>query len=344
MSNEFWDKLKASGKPIMALAPMADVTDAAFRRVIAKYGKPDLMYTEFVAIDGLLSDGYDKLSKDLIYTDAERPIVAQIFGTKPENFEKVARMVADMGFDGVDINMGCPHHALVKSGTCGGLIGDVPHAKEIVEATKQGAQSGANKIPVSLKTRIGRNKIITEEWIGGLLEAKPAAIAIHGRTVKEMSKVPAHWDEIAKAAKLCREADVVSLGNGDVQDLRDAEYKTAESGTDGAMLGRAIFGNPWLFSEYNRSKAESEFNLGVQLSSDFADLKSTLTLTERLKVMLEHAQIYDELFTGIKPFALMRKHFGSYVGGFNGAKELRTKLMEAENSKEVEEMVKPYLL
>lgn len=303
----------------MALAPMADVTDAAFRRVIAKYGKPDLMYTEFVAIDGLLSDGYDKLSKDLIYTDIERPIVAQIFGTKPENFEKVARMVADMGFDGVDINMGCPHHALVKSGTCGGLIGDIPHAKEIVEATKQGAQSGPNKIPVSLKTRIGRNKIITEEWIGGLLEAHPAAIAIHGRTVKEMSKVPAHWDEIAKAAKLCRDAGVVSLGNGDIKDLRDAREKVSESGTDGAMLGRAIFGNPWLFSEY------------------------IPTLQERLSVMLLHAQIYDELFTGIKPFALMRKHFGSYVGGFNGAKELRTKLMEAENSKEVEEMIKPYL-
>ncbi|MDO8493501.1 MAG: tRNA-dihydrouridine synthase [bacterium] len=316
MGNGFWDSLK---RPIMALAPMADVTDAAFRRVIAKYGKPDLMYTEFVAIDGLLSDGYDKLSKDLIYTDIERPIVAQIFGTKPENFEKVARMVADMGFDGVDINMGCPHHALVKSGTCGGLIGDIPHAKEIVEATKQGAQSGPNKIPVSLKTRIGRNKIITEEWIGGLLEAHPAAIAIHGRTVKEMSKVPAHWDEIAKAAKLCRDAGVVSLGNGDIKDLRDAREKVSESGTDGAMLGRAIFGNPWLFSEY------------------------IPTLQERLSVMLLHAQIYDELFTGIKPFALMRKHFGSYVGGFNGAKELRTKLMEAENSKEVEEMIKPYL-
>lgn len=326
----------------MALAPMADVTDAAFRRIIAKYGKPDLMYTEFVSADGLLSEGYERLSRDLIFTEAERPIVAQIFGIKPENFEKAARMMADMGFDGVDINMGCPHQALVKSGSCGGLIGDLPHAREVIEATKRGAQSGVNKIPVSLKTRIGRNKIITEEWIGGLLETGPAAIAIHGRTVKEMSKVPAHWDEIAKAAKLCEDADVISLGNGDIQDLRDAYYKINESGADGAMLGRAIFGNPWLFSEYNRNRAYVEFKEGKR--GEFLDLKSTLSLSERLNVMLEHTKAYDELFSGIKNFALMRKHFGSYIGGFPGAKELRTKLMEAQNPEEVEKIIKPYCI
>ncbi len=338
MNKGFWEKLD---KPILALAPMADVTDAAFRRIIAKYGKPDLMYTEFVSVDGLLSEGYDRLKTDLIYSEAERPIVAQIFGSKPENFEKVARMAADMGFDGVDINMGCPHHALVKSGTCGGLIGDLPHAREVVLATKQGAESGPNKIPVSLKTRIGRNKIITEEWIGGLLEAKPAAIAIHGRTVKEMSKVPAHWDEIAKAAKLCPEAGVISLGNGDVQDLRDAYYKIEASEVDGAMLGRAIFGNPWLFSDYNRQKALEEFKKGE--TREFKDLKSTLSLSERLQIMLEHAKLYDELFAGVKNFALMRKHFGSYVGGFHGARELRGELMTAADSKDVEKIIQPYL-
>ena len=309
MDSGFWGKLK---KPFFVLAPMADVTDAAFRRIIAKYGKPDVFYTEFVSTDGLLSEGYAKLSRDLMYTEAERPIVAQIFGTKPDNFEKVARMVADMGFDGVDINMGCPDWALVKSGSCGGFVGDVPRALEVIEATKRGAQSGPRKIPVSVKTRIGRTTIITEEWVSGLLRAEPVALAVHGRTVKEMSKVPAHWDEIAKAARLCRAAGVISIGNGDAKDLVDAREKVATYGVDGVMLGRAIFGNPFLFNE--------SFDL------------STLTLEKKLGILLEHADLFEELLGDIKNFAIMRKHFGSYIKGFDGAKDLRMKLMECENA------------
>lgn len=308
MERGFWDTLK---RPFFVLAPMADVTDAAFRRVIAKYGKPDVMYTEFVSVDGLLSPGREKLLRDLLYTESERPIVAQIFGSKPENFEKIARQLVEMGFDGIDINMGCPDRALVKSGSCGGLIGNFKLAQEIVEATKRGAGAA----PVSVKTRIGRQKIATEEWIGALLEAKPAVITVHGRTVKEMSKVPAHWDEIGKAAALAKGTGTLVVGNGDVLTLQDAREKALRYGVDGVMLGRAIFGNPFLFNE--------------------ALDQSDVTLRKKLDVLLEHTKLFEQLLGDQKNFVIMRKHFSSYIKGFDGAKDLRMELMECKNSDEM---------
>ncbi|MDP2630271.1 MAG: tRNA-dihydrouridine synthase, partial [Candidatus Uhrbacteria bacterium] len=149
----FWKKLK---KPIMCLAPMADVTDAAFRRIIAKYGKPDVMWTEFVSVDGLCSVGREKLLPDLWYTDAERPIVAQLFGCNPENFYKAALLIQELGFDGIDINMGCPIKKIEKQGAGSALIKDPQLAAKIIQETKR----GAGKLPVSVKTRLGHNKVM----------------------------------------------------------------------------------------------------------------------------------------------------------------------------------------
>lgn len=337
MNKGFWEDLKNKSEPIMALAPMADVTDAAFRRIIAKYGRPDITWTEFVSCDGLASAGKQKLLKDLWYSEVERPIVAQFFGSKPENFYKCAELAQELGFDGIDINMGCPDKTINKQKAGADLINDPELAKKIIRET----QRGAGKLPVSVKTRVGYNKENLAEWMKHLLETEPVAITLHARTRKEMSLVPARWELVARAKELAKGTETLIIGNGDVRDLRDAHYKIKESGADGAMLGRAIFGNPWLFSDYNREKALIEFNEGKK--EEFADLKSTLSLPERLKVMLEHAKLYDELYVGIKNFALMRKHFGSYVGGFAGAKELRTKLMSAENSKEVEEIIRSYI-
>lgn len=348
MNKGFWEKLEKSckpfngiqGKPIMALAPMADVTDSAFRRIIAKYGKPDITWTEFVSCDGLMSIGRKKLLKDLWFTEEERPIVAQFFGAKPENFYKCAELAQELGFDGIDINMGCPDRTINKQKAGADLINDPELAKKIILETKR----GAGKLPVSVKTRVGYNKENLDEWMKHLLETEPAVITIHARTRKEMSLVPARWGLVARAKELAKDSETLILGNGDIKDIRDAYYKVKESGANGAMLGRAIFGNPWLFSDYNREKALREFNLEAESpSGEFADFKSTLSLAQRLEVMLEHAKLYDKLFTGIKNFALMRKHFGSYVGGFAGAKELRVKLMSAENSLQVEEIIKPYL-
>ncbi|MBI5140064.1 MAG: tRNA-dihydrouridine synthase [Candidatus Vogelbacteria bacterium] len=330
MQKGFWEKLQ---KPILALAPLADVTDAAFRQVIAKYGKPDITWTEFISCDGLCSRGRSQLMKDLLYTEKERPIVAQFFGAKPENFYRCAELAQELGFDGIDINMGCPDRTINKQMAGADLINNPELAKEIVRATKR----GAGKLPVSIKTRVGYNKESLDEWIGHLLETEPAAITIHARTRKELSLVPARWELVRTAKEIARGGETLILGNGDVTDLKDAYFKIEESGADGVMLGRAIFGNPWLFSLYNRVKALNEFTAKDKTS--FQDLKSQLSLAERLAVLLEHAKLYEELFSGVKNFALMRKHFGSYVGGFSGAKDLRVKLMSAQSSRDVERIV-----
>lgn len=318
MNRGFWDKLE---KPIMALAPMADVTDAAFRFLIAKYGKPDVCFTEFVSVEGLLSEGKNKLLVDFWYGEEQRPIVAQIFGSKPEQFEKIAKMVADLGFDGIDINMGCPEKSIQKQGSCAALIGQPKLAQEIIAATKE----GGGGLPVSVKTRIGLSKITLDEWLGTLLESNLAAIILHLRTRKEMSKVPAHWELMNEAVAMVKSIPAdrrpLILGNGDVMSLSEAKEKCEQTGCDGVMLGRAIFGNPWLFS----GKIPS--------------------VSEKLKVMIEHTKLFEQKFTGIKDFQIMKKHYKAYVNGFDGAKELRNKLMEqAKATSDVERIVEEYIV
>lgn len=316
MSSNFWKELK---KPIFALAPMADVTDAAFRRIIAKYGKPDVMWTEFVSCDGLTSPGRERLLRDLEYTEGERPIVAQIFGSKPENFTKTAQLVRELGFDGIDINMGCPEKNIQKQGSCAALIKVPELAKEIILATK----AGAGGLPVSVKTRIGYHKNEIETWLPALLKTEPAAITFHARTKKEMSDVPARWNVIARAVEIRDEfkSKTLILGNGDVKNLLDAETKVKETGVDGVMIGRGIFGNPWLFS----------------------GRESEPTLEEKFRVMIEHTYLFEEMFSGVKNFAIMKKHYKAYVEGFHGAKELRMKLMETSNAKEVNQIIMDFL-
>jgi len=298
---------------------MANVTDAAFRRLIAKYGKPDVTWTEFVSVDGLCSEqGRERLIHDFWYTEAERPIVAQIFGSKPDNFYEIAKLIKKLGFDGIDINMGCPDRSVEKQGAGAALIKNFDLAKEIITATKKGAQD----LPVSVKTRIGYNSNIIEKWIPNLVEAEPAAITIHGRTRKEMSLVPAHWDIISQAVTLIKHVNpkITVLGNGDVENLSQAKAKVDEYKVDGVMIGRGIFGNPWLFS--NRT--------------------TPISLNEKLAVMIEHTLLYEQLFKDRKSFDVMKKHYKAYVTGFEGASQLRAKLFETKNGREVIDIVKQH--
>lgn len=324
----FWKNLK---KPIMVLAPMADVTDPAFRRIIAKYGKPDVIWTEFVSADGLFKGGYDVLIKDLAFTEEERPIVAQFFTSSPEMMEKAGRLAKELGFDGVDINMGCPDKSVEKQGAGAGLIKNPKLAQEII----LGAKRGAGDLPVSVKTRIGYNKDELETWLPSLLEVSPAVITIHARTRKEMSDVPARWEYVKRAVEIRnnfydssgRKSETLIFGNGDVVDLDDAKRKAEETGCDGVMLGRAIFGNPWLFA----SKGPTLI-VGAQRSD----------LGEKLKVMQEHTKLFEEILKH-KNFAIMKKHYKAYVNGWDGAKELRMKLMETKNYSDVERIVVDYI-
>jgi tRNA-dihydrouridine synthase len=388
---------------------MEDVTDCAFREMFAKYSNPHpsplpegegkktgnsfVMFTEFVSTDGLMHpEGRKKLSIDLKYTEIQRPIMAQIWGRDPEKFYRVAEYLAELGFDGIDINMGCPQSKEIQAGACAALIREPKLAQEIIRAT----QKGAGNLPVSVKTRIGYSSTDEmEEWLKHLLEMELPAVTLHARTKKEMSKVPAHWDKIKEAVEIRNRegSKTLIIGNGDVKSLSDAYQKVDEAGCDGIMIGRGAFGNPWLFkgiggrnpegvsssivapplagggapassfqgfssrevnsttTEHINSPTTSPLRGPLLLdptsheaSSDLRKEENTaVTPKERLRVMLEHAELFDRMFSGIKSFTIMRKHFKAYCSGFDGASELRAKLMETKSLEETKVIVNEYL-
>mgnify|MGYP001578472218 CR=1 FL=1 len=244
----FWKKFEH--RPIIALAPMEDVTDTVLRELLLDVADPGALHvvmTEFVSTDGLVhKKARQRVIHRLQVTDEERrllnkknvKIVAQIWGNTPENYQQVVKEITEeMEFDGIDINMGCPVPKVVARGCCSGLIGNPTLAKEIIQAAQE-----ATDLPVSVKTRIGLKSVATEEWIGHVLETKPAALTIHGRTQKQMSHGLADWNEIAKAARLRDQLglDLPIIGNGDIQSLEEARAKCAEFKLDGAMIGRGI--------------------------------------------------------------------------------------------------------
>lgn len=308
------------------MAPMADVTDQVFRKIIAKYsrhgedgGGPDVFWTEFVSADGLMSGGYEALIVDLKFSEKEHPIVAQIFGTNLESLEKTAKLCVELGFDGVDINFGCPEKNIVKSGGGAGAIRNPEYSVEVIRAVQRGT---GGKIPVSVKTRLGFNKDEVETWIPTLLGTGIAALTVHFRTRKEMSLVPARWERMLRIKELrdVISPDTILIGNGDVKTLEEGKELAEQYGADGVMIGRGIFGNPWLFDEN----------------------KPEISLQEKLEVMLEHTKLYTELLP-MKNFNIMKKHYKAYVNGFAGAKELRVKLMDAMNYEEIENVTRDFL-
>lgn len=342
----FWNKLP---KPFFALAPMANVTDSVFRKIIAKYGKPDVMWTEFVSADGLISAGKKKLLIDLEYSNKERPIVAQLFTGHSEVMREAAKMIADLGFDGLDINMGCPDRAVEKQGGGAAMMKNQELAIDVLKVAQEGV--GDSKIPVSVKTRIGYNKV-DMEWIRTLLEQKLPALTVHLRTRKEMSNAPAHWEIMPEIIKMRNEIspETVIIGNGDVESVEDGILKCKKYGCNGAMIGRGIFGKLWLFENIHEFRSKLRPSRRRQVSTFAKRNEDTLSRRGgsdlRLKVMLEHARLFDKTFCGkkhLKSFAVMKKHIKAYVSGWVGAKELRVKLMETDNLKEVEKVVKEYL-
>lgn len=354
MQNNFWKQLNARakkrGQPILVLAPMADVTDAAFRRVIAKYsrmgqdadtthaGGPDVMWTEFVSADGLCSTGRPHLMHDLAFTPGERPIVAQLFTSHPEKMREAAALIESLCFDALDINMGCPDKTIEKQGAGAAMMKNPEAAVAVIRA----AHAGAPNLPISVKTRIGYNTNELEEWLPILLREDLALVTIHARTRKEMSDVPARWDHVKRAVEIRDEIQkdrkpedrTLIFGNGDVKDIADADEKARETGADGVMLGRAIFGNPWLFDRARHVAKKAAGN---------SDKMSATDISERLNVMVEHTKLFEELLGGIKNFAIMKKHYKAYVHGWDGAKELRMQLMEARDAGHVAEIVENYL-
>ena len=318
MGKNFWQTLP---RPFCALAPMAGVTDTVFRQIIARRAKPDVFWTEFVSCDGLCSRGREALLCDFQFSDSERPIVAQVFGATPKHFYETARLVVSLGFDGIDINMGCPDKAVVAQGAGAALIRTPKLAREIIEVTKEGIASAGSSIPLSVKTRTGFDRDELETWIPLLLDAKLNALTIHARTKKEMSDVPARWDDVARVVRMAKGTEMVIIGNGDVRDLADAKQKANETGADGVMLGRAIFGNPWAFDATGKIP----------------------TVTEKLRALVEHTRLYETTWGTTKSFDLMKKHYKAYANGFSNASDLRVKLMQCRDADEVTNAIEHFL-
>jgi nifR3 family TIM-barrel protein len=316
--DSFWSHLR---KPFFVLAPMADVTDPAYRTLIQETGAPDVFWTEFVSADGLyatrtrgiLEDAENPLMRDLQFQKGEHPIVAQIFGNRPETIRYAAQLAAELGFDGVDINMGCPDKAIEKQGAGASMMKHPEDAPAIIRAAKE---SG---LPVSVKTRIGYNRDEMDTWLPILLKEDLAALTVHLRTRKEMSLVPAHWEYAHRVVALRDQyaPGTLVLGNGDVVDIKDAQEKIKNTGLDGVMLGRAIFGNPWLFTD-----------------RDYADI----TPKERIEALLKLSQYFDELRPR-KSFHIMKKHFKAFIKDWDGASTLRSKLMETTSHEELSEVL-----
>lgn len=310
MEKNFW---RALPKPFFVLAPMAEVTDVAFRRIVAECGRPDVFYTEFISADGLASaKGRPRLMQDLRFDERERPIVAQFFGARPEHIREAARTARELGFDGVDINMGCPDRKVMKQGGGAALCGDPSLANAIIAAAKE----GAGTLPVSVKSRLGIARPEEfREWLGAILEVGIAALAVHLRTAKEMSKVPAHWEVMPEIVEMAHAAGALAIGNGDVMSVEEGEAFARNTGADGIMVGRGVFHNPWF---WNRGKNPRE-----------------ASPRERIELLLRHTRYFLDAWGASRNFNILKRFYKIYISGFDGAHELRDVLMKARDEAEV---------
>jgi tRNA-dihydrouridine synthase len=302
-------------RPFTVLAPMEDVTDTVFRRVVREVGAPDLFFTEFTSTDGLCSAGRPRVIGRLRFTAEERPLIAQIWGTKPEHFRRVAAEVREMGFDGVDINMGCPVKKIISRGACGGMINTPSLAAEVIAAAKE----GAGTLPVSVKTRIGVSAPRAEQWLGFILEQRLAALTVHGRTVAQQSDGEADWSAVALAVRLRDAAGLPTrvVGNGDVKTAEDFQRRADESGADGIMVGRGIFENVFLFAAIREAKAGREPG-----AHEF----SRLPLPEKIAFFRRHLLLHRETW-GPRGFDVLKKFAKTYLRAFEGAGKLVESIM-----------------
>ena len=305
-------------EPFLVLAPMDDVTETVFRQVIAGCYAPDLFFTEFVNVEALQSAGREAAMRRLKFTEKERPLIAQIWGKTPENFYKTAKELVEMGFDGVDLNMGCPEKKVVANQCGGGTIKNPQRAIDVIQATKEGLDG---KLPLSVKTRIGFSEY-NEKWLRTLFEQKLNMLSIHLRTVKEMSKVPAHWEWAGRVKKLRDELspDTLLIGNGDVLSHKQAMQLAEEHGYDGIMIGRGVFQDPFVFDP----------------KSPWQNMEPV----DKVKIFQKHVQIFSETWEeGERPIVPLNKFCKIYVFGFPNSKEYRVRLMDCRSIKELKEEI-----
>jgi len=366
-THSFWNDLP---QPIVGLAPMDGVTDAAFRYITARHGGPDISFTEFTPIERVVS-GHDPDLADLRYSEIERPIVAQVFGTNPDSFYRIAHLICELGFDGIDINMGCPAKNIAKIGAGAGLIRTPDLALEILRRTRQGILDWASgqdinriglpdgvadsvyhakarwfgdevdsvetahrrTIPVSVKTRLGYDKVVINDWIPSLLSESPAAITLHGRTLAQYYRGEADWEAIARAVEIARGSDTILLGNGDIRSAATAVRRIRETGVHGVLLGRVAMGNPWIFTTCEAVRAAAR-------SGQMPPTDPCVSIADKFAVALEHAEFFDRN-RGRLPFRAVRKHLAAYCRGFPYASDLNRRLVLVDSLRELESILQP---
>lgn len=304
---------KTLHKPFFVLAPMEGATDAAFRQLLLEVGRPDVFFTEFVNVEGMMSVGKKQVEQSLLFEPAEQPVIAQVWGLNPDNFYQAAQRIVDLGFAGIDINMGCPDRAVIKKGAGGALVNNLPLAKAMIAAVKKGV---AGKIPVSVKIRTGFDTVVTSSWARFILEQGIDALTIHGRTVKQLSKVPANWEQIGIAASIRNEmnASTVIIGNGDVTSMEQGRLLAKQYGVDGIMIGRGVFHNPGVFA-------------GISPDS--------FSQRERIELLQNHARLYQRLFGASKPYDPLKRYIKIYIQQFDGAASWRDRLMQTRSVEEL---------
>ena len=341
---------------------MDGVTDACFRSVIAQQGKPDVSFTEFTHVNDVCH-GPEIHLETLLYSEKERPIVAQLYGKDPDLFYLAAQAVCELGFDGLDINMGCPSKSVASSGAGAGLIRTPELARTIMQAAKRGIDDWAGgqtleqagfkparvamfdrlnqqrgktgptprrRLPLSVKTRLGYDSVTVEGWIEELLMEQPAVISLHGRTLRQMYRGGADWSAIGRATALVKGTGTLLLGNGDIQSLDDIAVRVCETGVDGVLVGRGVLGAPWFF----RSKEQARMRARGMDGADIGRHPGEVSLNERFAVLVDHAQQFQAL-VGEKQFYRMRKHLGWYCKGFPHAASLRAQMVRVSSAEEL---------
>lgn len=361
--SNFWQKILADKKMILALSPMDGVTDYPFRAICKKYGKPDVIFTEFASVEGVCRSSSTKILDHFDFDEVERPLVAQVFGKTPAYFKQTAVLLCELGVDGIDINMGCPAPTVANHGSGAAIIKNPSLAKELIRVVQEGIEQWRNglkledcpdlskqtiqavadkkkkfalvdvdrqKIPtVSVKTRIGFDEEEIETWLPHLLEMRLATISLHGRTLKQGYSGEADWEVIGRAAELAKKTDpsIIFLGNGDVTNYEEAQEKVNTYHVDGVLIGRASYGQPFIFlPKEEREKLLIEKNI--------------------FEIALEHAQLYETTYSSNLnyKFLPMRKHLAWYTKGIAQAALVRSELVRADNSLQVAEILQKYKL
>ena len=366
MTSSFWKTLP---QPIIGLAPMDGVTDSAFRYIVASYGKPDIVFTEFTNVHDICS-GRLKVLDSLRYSEIERPVIAQIYGKDPALFYQAAHVVCELGFDGLDINMGCPSKNVASSGSGAGLIRTPNLALELMDRARKGIQDWADgqslaevglkpsalqaiaqlkaehpdliehqerfTIPLSVKTRLGFDCNIIDEWSDCLVQGRPEVISMHGRTLSQMYRGQSDWEAIAQAATRIRNHGILAIGNGDIKSLTDAHQHIQDSGVNGVLIGRGALGNPWIFQEIEQVRKACTTGTPLELAT------SEPTLDEKFQAMITHAECFETIY-GTERFVRMRKHLGWYCSTFPHAAAMRVQMVRTNGSQDIKNILSAYL-